>query len=368
MKINTIQAEHGDCFILEFGTEANPKYILIDGGPSAEIYEHCLKPQLQKISDNGGKLEVLVLSHVDKDHVKGLLEFMAELEESKQDETTPLIKIEQCWHNSFDKTLDTESNIETRINSIFSNSQSQNSLANTNFIIKSINQGNKFKHRCKQLLIPINSTFNNELISVEDFPDPFTIDNITIQIVGPTKINLAKLKKDWEKWFEKHEDELSGIDPALASYADNRAPNLSSLMFVVNQNGKTILFTGDGRGDHLIDGLIEQGLLHDEDDSFYVNVLKVPHHGSENNVEKKFFKQVLADKYIISANGKNDNPDIATLKMIVEAADELGRKITIYVTNETDSTRQLLQGFPTTRYDYELYIMAPDVDSFIINI
>ena len=48
----------------------------------------------------------------------------------------------------------------------------------------------------------------------------------------------------------------------------------------------------------------------------HVDVLKVPHHGSSRNVEEDFFRDVTADHYVISANGKYDNPDAETLKMI----------------------------------------------------
>ena len=32
-KVHAIQASFGDCLILEYGTAAAPKYVLIDGGP-----------------------------------------------------------------------------------------------------------------------------------------------------------------------------------------------------------------------------------------------------------------------------------------------------------------------------------------------
>jgi len=35
LTLHIIQAEYGDCLILEYGIQPNPKYILIDGGPQA---------------------------------------------------------------------------------------------------------------------------------------------------------------------------------------------------------------------------------------------------------------------------------------------------------------------------------------------
>ena len=44
-----------------------------------------LRPELQNIAGRGGKLDLVVLSHVDNDHVIGLLDLMAELREQKAD-------------------------------------------------------------------------------------------------------------------------------------------------------------------------------------------------------------------------------------------------------------------------------------------
>jgi hypothetical protein len=45
----------------------------------------------------------------------------------------------------------------------------------------------------------------------------------------------------------------------------------------------------------------------------------VPHHGSERNVERGYFEAIVAAHYIISADGKFKNPDVATLEMIASA-------------------------------------------------
>jgi hypothetical protein len=47
--------------------------------------------------------------------------------------------------------------------------------------------------------------------------------------------------------------------------------------------------------------------------------LKVPHHGSDNNMETIFFKRVPADHYIFSGDGEHGNPERATLQMLLDA-------------------------------------------------
>ena len=75
MKIHTIQAKHGDCFIVEYGKTRKKKFILIDGGPQT-VYKNYLRTNLEKIVKKKGYLDTVILSHVDQDHVFGLLDLI----------------------------------------------------------------------------------------------------------------------------------------------------------------------------------------------------------------------------------------------------------------------------------------------------
>jgi len=55
-------------------------------------------------------------------------------------------------------------------------------------------------------------------------------------------------------------------------------PNLASLMFLAEENGKSILLTGDGHGDDILKGLAHHQAL-DANERLQVDVLKVQHHG-----------------------------------------------------------------------------------------
>ncbi len=59
---------------------------------------------------------------------------------------------------------------------------------------------------------------------------------------------------------------------------------------------------------------------------------------------------------MISANGRDDNPDLDTLLWIVDAAHRRGEHFRIVVTNQTPSTIELLQARPRSAYDYTLSI------------
>jgi beta-lactamase superfamily II metal-dependent hydrolase len=91
-------------------------------------------------------------------------------------------------------------------------------------------------------------------------------------------------------------------------------PNLASLTLLVEEASESILLTGDARGDQIIDGLQAAGRLTDA--TFAVDVLKVPHHGSENNIDSDFCDTVIARDYVLCGNGEHENPDLRVVEMM----------------------------------------------------
>lgn len=362
LRLRVVQAEHGDCFILGYGAPADPRYILIDGGP-ARVYERHLRGELLEIGDSGGKLDLVILSHVDDDHVNGLLDLSAELRRQRDRDDPEFIDVDALWHNTFSQTLGGD--VEARLRSLMDEAGGTRSLMpSADKADRSIRQGDELTREVRALDIPINPEFApRRLITVEDAPEPIRVVNLSLRIVGPTEENLEGLRKEWLEWLEEHERPVLARDPILAERAaraaDRSIPNLSSIMFLAEADGKTILFTGDGRGDHLLEGLEEAGLL-EPGGSLHVDVLKVPHHGSARNVTREIFETVTADTYLISADGKHGNPDLETLEWIVGAAREQGRSIEIVVTNATESTRRLVESRPPDEYGYQLVEVGPE--------
>ena len=79
-----------------------------------------------------------------------------------------------------------------------------------------------------------------------------------------------------------------------------------------------MLLTGDARGDKILEGLELAGLLAARQDA-QVDLLKVPHHGSANNMETIFFERMPADHYVFSGDGEHGNPERETLEMLLDA-------------------------------------------------
>jgi hypothetical protein len=213
----------------------------------------------------------------------------------------------------------------------------------------------------RKLRIPVNAGFSNDLILVESAPQPLALGDLSLRVVGPSRANLDALRAEWLEWLAKAEKQMAS-DPQTMANSDASVRNLSSIVLLAESGGKTALLTGDARSDHILAGLEQAGLF--TDPTLHVNVLKVPHHGSDRNTTAKFFRTVTADTYVISADGKNGNPDYDTLKWIVEAAKRGGREIEIVVTNATPSTKQLTDSHKPTDYGYRLTV-KPEADHSI---
>jgi hypothetical protein len=109
---------------------------------------------------------------------------------------------------------------------------------------------------------------------------------------------------------------------------DKSVPNLSSIVVLVEVGGRKLLLTGDAHGDDIVAAWGELGLA----TPAKVDVLKMPHHGSRRNVTKEFLSFFEADHYVISADGKHDNPDPQTVEALVKLHGQ--RKIVLHFTNE----------------------------------
>lgn len=74
MNIYMFPALNGDCILVEYVAS---RYILIDGG-YVDTYKTFLLPKLVEIADNGSVIDVLVVTHIDSDHISGIIRMLEE--------------------------------------------------------------------------------------------------------------------------------------------------------------------------------------------------------------------------------------------------------------------------------------------------
>ena len=388
--LRVVQARFGDCLIVEHGSGKSRKNILVDGGP-ARVYGPYLRKELERIAAEGGQIDLMVLTHVDNDHVLGLLELMRALRDARAQGLPDLLPIRRIWHNAF-KAILPEAGVEAEeleeeVLLLTAGESAEAEEANQAaagappedeggsdvgpvFELEEdqafgIGEGAILQLANELLGIPRNHGFRAGLVTLEQARRPERIGSLRLWVLGPTQANLEALRVKWLRWLDDKAGRVSFDISEPVVKPDDSINNLSSIMLLLVAYGKRILLTGDGISQDILLGLEEAGLLQ-PGGICRVDVLKVPHHGSARNVVGDLFDRVWADRYIFSANGLHDNPDWQTLVWLVDALNRQGRTADLYATNWTPSLRRLVKDRPGESNHYRLTVLEEGQTSLLI--
>lgn len=173
-------------------------------------------------------------------------------------------------------------------------------------VLANIPQGRELRLNAEFLNWKVNKSFKGKLIMATTNAKTVTLKGgLQFTVVGPMKEELQALQKKHDAWLRERKKKKKSSEAALAAFTDKSISNLSSIVLLAKVDSdagpKTMLLTGDARGDKILEGLQLVGLLGDGNAStMHVNLLKVPHHGSANNIEISFFKRITADHYVFS--------------------------------------------------------------------
>lgn len=357
--LDVVRARKGDCLILHYGDKKDPRLVLIDGGPKS-VYAPHLRPRIEQIKKARklGKAEpltidLMMVSHVDDDHIQGILDLTKELITSDMKKQPPLVQVLEMWHNSFENIIgQTPKELTAAFTSQFGPASTNGDppadltiepkdpsltekdvLANLK-VLASIQQGAQLRSDCERLDFPLNSDFKGGLVLAKKKGKPIELDGgVKMTVVGPMPDELKALHEKHQQWLKDLKKKGQTPKDVLSAYVDKSVPNLSSIVVFAEADGKTILFTGDARGDKVLEGLELTGLLK-KGGKMKVDILKCPHHGSQNNVEQGFFDRIIADHYVMSGDGEHGNPERETLEMLLAARGD--EKYTVHLTYPLD--------------------------------
>lgn len=358
--LEIVPAHEGDCLMLHWGTAADPKHALIDGGPG-DVYDKKLLPRINQIRANRGlntplKLSLVMVSHIDNDHITGVKKLFAGMEAlvGGSPKKSPVL-VDRLWHNTFNDILDDDIDqyykqvtasftasvdgepnpqIERKVQSAFvAKGEPQPEAEFQARVVSEILAGqpdgrdlrNSFEvlKAANWIKYSLNAPFTKAgkgtLIKVDKTPMSTDIEGLQLAIYGPMLAEIEALQAAFDQYIKS---KGLNVEAVLAAYADKSVPNLSSIVCYVGMKDgtgqpRTILLTGDARGDKIIESLRNTKTLTGA--SMHVTILKLPHHGSNRNLAPDFFTTITADHYVISADGKYGNPDCDTLKWLVEA-------------------------------------------------
>jgi hypothetical protein len=337
--LEALQAEHGDALLLHAGKPDSPELIVIDGGPTG-VYKKTLKARLGALKAARGAgerlpIRLMMVSHIDDDHIHGILDLAQELVQTDTLGNELPYDIHTLWHNSFEAIVgDGPGKLSASIGAASIQAASAgDSVPDLDLshhgalVLASVAQGNKLREAVKSLGLSLNAPFADLVTAPATGREDVDLGGgLTFTVLGPSAPRVDALRADWIKKIKTPKT----VDPATAAaFVDTSVYNLSSIVVLATSGKRRMLLTGDGRGDFMIETLGTAGLL--THGKIKLDLLKIPHHGSVRDIDVPFFEAIVADHYVISANGKYDNPDLETLQILTKVRGN--EPYTIHLTN-----------------------------------
>lgn len=228
MKLHAFHATDGDCLLLE---SSAGKRILIDGGRSTS-FEDCTRPVLDSLRDANKALDLVVVSHIDADHISGVIPLLdavgqweafrhrkatssaAERAKLKEPKLPKPPKIKAVWHNSWRNQLgdlvDPAGNIAQAVAAAVEIVFAENvedaprpALALTN-LAESREQGEKLMNLIEGAGVPI--PFNEPFDGLVMLQNPIHVQKfgaMKVRVLGPMQQHLDTLRDEWQEWVDK---------------------------------------------------------------------------------------------------------------------------------------------------------------------
>lgn len=312
--IHLLPSAYGDAILIEYGTTEHPSYILMDGGPYYNFEN--LAAGIKRVTPSLRKLELLVVTHVDIDHIDGMVRLLNQ-------EKLPFT-VDEIWFNGFN--------------------QIKHLIPPD---VLGYLQGDYLSMLIKDLNIPQNvQHFGGGAIAVSDYQNLPTFilpGGMEITLLSPGIDLLTRQAIDWEnesKWIndlvglrDKFEDDTRYSDLGVlgdeidisdlqnaAEAPDKSLANESSIAFIGTYEGKSCLFAGDAPTDALLRA-IKPLLIKRGEEKLKLNAWKVAHHGSKKSTLNAIMVKIDAGKLLISSDGaKYGHPSPETIAKLLKYA------------------------------------------------
>ncbi len=298
-----LPAREGDAILVRWG-EKHPHYqMLVDMGIEETGKE--INDKISGLPDEQRTFEAVVVTHIDADHIGGLLSCFVDCEE-------PCAIVKDFWFNGY-----------MHLDGHRSNSALEG-------------LGVAQAERLSEWLStqPWNNLYDGgSICRIEG--EPLKVIELAggmkVTVLGPTMQRLEKLKSEWDKEIKKvlqkkqKKSSVSNLESMGASLPleipdtqslnllakqrplqDTKAANGSSIVLLLEYDGKNVLLTGDAFAEDLVDAI----LVLSSERPLKLDAFKVPHHCSRGNISKKLIEAVDCTNWLISTDGsRHKHPD-----------------------------------------------------------
>lgn len=344
-KITFLPATFGDCIFIEYGDEQDPSRILVDGG-TAGTREHIQK-LLRALPYGQRHLELVVVTHIDNDHIAGILTLLEEEAEAPPHKKLRFT-IGDFWFNGWPHLHDDPKGIE----------------------LYGAEQGEKLTKQICDHKLAWNDNFYGKAVTVPDeggLPRKRMPGGMELILLSPRPKDLKKMRNVWEKelidaglvvglslnetpsiaGIERYGTPSTGllnIDTLASSEfdPDGSPANRSSIAIVAEFGGKRALLSADAHADVLLDSLKRFELS----GKAQFNLVKVSHHGAQGTTSLDLVKALDCKRYVFSTNGSSYyHPHAEAVARVIVATDGTPELVFNYK-NKHNSVWEGMSGIP----------------------
>ena len=336
-RIEMLPARQGDALWIEYGSARSPTRILIDAGTRGTY--KVVKARAEQVTGEP-VLELLVVTHVDSDHVGGAPKLVTDRSLNLQ--------AREVWFNGREQL-------------------ERNRLGPV--------EGEILSEAIRRRGWHPNPSFPKRIavVPARTLPTVTLPGGMAITLLSPTPVELETLRPVWldavrearllkgderalEEAARKRGVTLGDKPPDVDKLAertsaiDTAPANGSTIAFLAEYEGMSCLFGGDAHPNVLCTSI--KKLLKTRGASrLELSALKVPHHGSEHNVTDELARLVRARKYLFSTDGtQTDHPHAPAVARILKSPREDTELVFNY---KTDFTKPWGIRSVQNKFDYE---------------
>ncbi|MXV51922.1 MBL fold metallo-hydrolase [Pedobacter sp. HMF7647] len=287
MIIRPLPAFNGDAILVSFQHHDKTVNILIDGGVP-RTYQRALKPLLKELQEAGQPIDLLVVTHIDDDHIGGI---KALYEDTALDRSL----IKRVWFNSgklLSRHFRTPEDKSREVEVIPDDTTEM-----------SVRQGLTLEAELEK-----QSGWVQQVI-LAGYAEAFY--GAEIKVLSPREPMLKKLNKRWET-EEAKQTQMSGGDHDDFQYTiaellardfqeDTAVPNGSAIAFLITLNGLHYLFLADAHPSQIEASL--RALGYSEEHRLCAEFVKVSHHASKFNTSPGLLDIIRSPHFFVSTDG-----------------------------------------------------------------
>jgi len=328
-RIELLPARHGDCLLLSYGDAARPHRVLIDGGPIGAY--GALSARLAALPEDQRELELLVITHVDGDHIEGCLKLLNHPE---------LATFRDIWFNGWPhiaQELKEPPPAPRQAPSDEAGIHQRSAMQGTEISVRIDGRQWNAAFEGAPVFVPATGP-----LPVRELPG-----GLRLTLLSPTLDKLVKLRTAWSRALERAE-----VDPAneaaLRARLDGRAAyrasgarlrptpdqmmssaalalgpmddavaNGSSIAVIAEYAGRRLALLGDAHAPTLAATLSRMAAATGAA-TLRLDAVKLAHHGSAANLSPDLLGRIECGTWLVSTDGSLfQHPDDEAIHAVV---------------------------------------------------